>query len=414
MAVADRAVLQRFVDGLRNELLDYREIVDAAADSVERNARQLGGIVASTGEQTAVVERTAAAVAEIEQGAANVAETAHALRALGATLAASTRSYDAGIAGVLGRLEALASTIEGTGTFAATTERGRVGIESFLERLRRIARQSRLLGINAAIEAAHLGEAGRGFVIVADEVKRLSTSTAESTVDVAAIERELHDAGDRVKTAIGEASAIVHGLAAGLAAAQHHSTDRAEQVVVLERAIGDVAALVAQQSTSLARVGQTVHGVAQHAQDVSAAAQRAAGLALGDALGTLRAALGRSTLGTRTRHTNGTVDLALIPGRVRQAAAALRDEVDADERALLASVSRVAVAIARNSFEWRAIGTALSSLGALLDDVARTIEELTGGASAAAGATQRMRTAIDAIRAGFGAAVGELQSALDR
>lgn len=413
-AVADRALLQRFVDGLRNELLDYREIVDAAAELVERNARQLGEIVASTGEQTAVVERTAAAVAEIEQGAANVADTAHALRALGATLATSTRSYDAGIAGVLTRLEALASTIEATGAFAATTERGRVGIQSFLERLRRIARQARLLGINAAIEAAHLGEAGRGFVIVADEVKRLSASTAESAADVAAIERELHDAGDRVENAIGEASAIVHRLADGLATAQHHSADRAEQVVVLERAIGDVAALAAQQSASLARVGQTVAGIAQHAHDVSGAAQRAAGLALGDALGGLRAALGRSTLGVRTRHASGVIDLAPIPGQLRQAAAALRDEVDGDERALLASVARVAVAIARNSFEWRAIGKALDGLGALLDEIASTIEELAGGASAAAGATQRMRAAIDAIRAGFGAAVGELQGALDR
>jgi methyl-accepting chemotaxis protein len=99
---------------------------------------------------------------------------------------------------------------------------------------------------------------------------------------------------------------------------------------------------------------------------------------------------------------------------VRQAAAALRRQVDDDERALLGLVSRVAVAIARNSYEWRAIASALKGLGGLLDQTARAIDELATGANVAAGATQRMRETIDAIRAGFGAAIEELQACLDR
>lgn len=413
-AIADRAVLQRFVDGLRNELLDYREIVDAAGESIERNARQLAGIVASTGEQTAVVERTAAAIAEIEQGATHVAETAHDLRATSGTVAASSRSYDAGIAGVLERLQALVGAVEATAGFAQTTERGRIGIQSFLERLRRIARQARLLGINAAIEAAHLGEAGRGFVIVADEVKRLSTSTVESANDVAGIEKQLHDAGDRVDGAIREAATIVRGLADALSSAQHRSAERADQVGELERAIGEVAGLVGEQSGALTLVNDSIRGIAEHAHEVSEAAERAAGLALSDGLANLRAALARTSLGTRTRHTNGVVDLSPVPGPVRQAAAELRDLVDGDERELLTSVARIAVAIARNSYEWRSIGSALGALGWLLDGTAHTIEDLAAGAGAAAAATQRMRDAIDAIRAGFGTAIQELQAALDR
>src|ERR1700682_3470979 len=61
------AVVRRFVDGLRAEMLDFRAIVEAAAEVAALNAGQLEGIVANTVEQSGVVERTAAAIAEIDQ-----------------------------------------------------------------------------------------------------------------------------------------------------------------------------------------------------------------------------------------------------------------------------------------------------------------------------------------------------------
>ena len=76
------AGLRRWVDGLRAEMLDFRAIVEAAAEVAALNADQLDGIVANTSEQSAVVERTAAAIAEIDRGAAHVAQTAESLRAL--------------------------------------------------------------------------------------------------------------------------------------------------------------------------------------------------------------------------------------------------------------------------------------------------------------------------------------------
>lgn len=410
-------LLRRYVDGLRAEMLDFREIVEAAAEIAALNADQLDRIVASSADQSAVVERTAAALAEIGQGAGHVAETTDGLRALAGTLAESADAYDDGIDAVLAALDDLVTTVEAAASFAAAMDAGSAEIRTFLDQLRRIARQARMLAINAAIEAAHLGDAGRGFVIVADEVKRLAASTAGSAADVASIEKQLRDASRQVETAVGESAGIVRGLATDLHAARERSAQTRAQVRELDGAIGDVAAIVAQQSASLSGISANVEQVAHHAREVAGAAERAARLAIGDALERLQHAIARYRVGDRRTagaDAREAVDLGELPPELREAAAALRARVDADQLELLTLITAIAVSIARNSYEWNAIAAALAALRAELGTATSAVDETAAGAVVAARASQRMRAALDAMRAGFAASVSELQRALDR
>jgi len=407
--------LRRFVAELCDEMLDFRAVVEAAAKVAALNADQLDRVVANTAEQSSVVERTAAAIAEIDQGAAHVASTTESLRVLTRTLAESTSRYDSGIDAVLAALANLVATVEGAASFATAMESGASDILAFLDQLRRIARQARLLGINAAIEAAHLGDDGHGFVIVADEVKKLAASTADSAANVATIEKELHTASRHVEAAIGESAEIVRGLASDLGAARERSTQTRRQVEELDGAIGDVAAIVGQQSVSLSAIAQGVQQMAHHAQDVASAAQRAGRLAIGDALQRLQSSISVYRLPSRRAAAqSGSVDLVELPGPLRAAVDVLRARVDDDQREILTLVTTIAVSIARNSYEWRAIAQALGSLHAELGSTMHAIDETAAGANVAADASQRMRGSLGAMRAGFAAAVDELQRALDR
>jgi methyl-accepting chemotaxis protein len=414
-ACPDAVVARRYVDELRAEMFDFREIVQAAAEIAALNAEQLERIVANTAEQSAVVERTAAAIAEIDQAAAHVAQTTDGLRTLTGTLADSTTRYDSGIDAVLTGLTNLVTTVEAAAAFATAMESGSREILAFLEQLRRIARQARLLAINAAIEAAHLGDNGRGFVIVATEVKQLAASTAESAANVATIEKELREASRQVETAIGESAGLVRGLAADLHAARDRSSQTREQVRELDRAIADVATIAGQQSVSLSSIAGGVDQMARHAQDVAGAAQRAAKLAIGDALDRLQTAIATFRLGDR-RPAVGAVpaDLTTVSPDVRAAAEQLRARVDADQREILTLITAIAVSIARNSYEWRAIAAALSSLHDELGTTTNAIDETAAGATVAAQASQRMRGSLAEMRAGFAASVDELQRALER
>ena len=408
-------VLRRYVEGLRAEMFDFREIVEAGAEIAALNADQLDRIVTSSAEQSSVVERTAAAIAEIDQGAGHVARTTESLRALAGTLADSADAYDSGIDVVLAALDGLVSTVEAAASFATAMESGSAEIRTFLEQLRRIARQARLLGINAAIEAAHLGDGGHGFVIVANEVKKLAGSTADSATAVAAIEGKLHEASRQVETAVGESAGIVRGLAADLHAARERSARTREQVRELNGAIGDVAAIVGQQSASLSGISANVEQVAHHAQQVANAAERAARLAIGDALDRLQHAIARYRVGDRRpAGTHDAVDLNGVPPALREAAERLRARIDGDQLEILTLVTAIAVSIARNSYEWNSITSALASLRAELGTATNAVDETAAGAAVAAQASQRMRGALDAMRAGFGASVNELQRALER
>ena len=86
------AIVERLLASLRREMLDFREIVNAAVETASLNAGQLAEVVANTADQSAVVEQAAAAIGEIDRGAAHVANTTEELHVLTTTMAASPAS----------------------------------------------------------------------------------------------------------------------------------------------------------------------------------------------------------------------------------------------------------------------------------------------------------------------------------
>jgi len=409
------ADLERFVCGLRSELLEFSTIVDAAAMTAELNAAQLASLVENTKEQRVVVDSAASAIAEVDRGAAQVAQTTDALRVVTATVAASTGGYETGIDRVIEALTRLRATVDDASSFATATEMGSTGIIVFLDRLQRIARQARLLAINAAIEAAHLGDLGRGFVIVANQIKTLSSSTTDSARNVAKIHKELHDSSARVEHAIRGSSDIVTALARDLHAARTGSARATELIRDIDTAIGDVATIAAEQSANLSSIASGVEQLANHAQNVARAAENAGQLALSDAIAHLKQTIAIYKLG----HANegpAMQPLAVqdLPESLRASAQDLRDLVDADQRDMLSSIMVVAVAIARNSYEWKAIAVSLDALQNQLQATTNAIEETAAGAELAGAASMRMRVSLDAMRSGFGSSVDELTRALER
>jgi methyl-accepting chemotaxis protein len=157
-------------------------------------------------------------------------------------------------------------------------------VDTIVEAIRKIAGQTRLLSLNATIEAARAGHAGRGFAIVAQEVKSLSAQTEEATRKAAELISKIQAATGRTVTA-GEA--VAKWVAQVDEAARKSHGDLNSQLAIA----ASIAESVDETSSRMDSVSQHIDAVQSTAENVSAALaamESATGEAGGD-LVTLRA-----------------------------------------------------------------------------------------------------------------------------
>lgn len=176
------------LSGIVRELKNQSQQLLTMADSSTRissNSRQ------QIDYQKAQAETLASAVTEMEQTARDVANNARDTNQVVQTIYASTKSGQQ----VVNRNKELIGNLNDELNTAARVVEGlrknSDSIGSIISVINGVAQQTNLLALNAAIEAARAGEQGRGFAVVADEVRTLATQTQASTAEIARMIEEL-------------------------------------------------------------------------------------------------------------------------------------------------------------------------------------------------------------------------------
>ena len=252
-----RAEMRRLAERLRSSVGSALAAVSAAAASLNDTAETMSGAAGEAGRRVAAVTVAAdTASAAVVGVAASAAQLTATIEDIGAQASRSTT-----IAG-----QAVAEARR-TDAIVRALAQGAKKIGEVIGLIDSVAGQTNLLALNATIEAARAGEAGRGFSVVAGEVKGLAQQTARATEEIRRQIAQIQDATDEAVAAIGRITltiAELNDVAAGMAHA----------VVQQGEATSEIARNLRQTATSTESVTTHIAGVSRAANDTGEAAVR--------------------------------------------------------------------------------------------------------------------------------------------
>lgn len=253
------ATMQRDLRGMIEVVRGNAQGVNSMSEQLSHGCHEVAG---SSQQQSAAASTMAAAASEMTASIEEI--TRHAGRALDMANQAETLAKDGGrvIHQVVKDMDGIARSAQQSALVIRTLDKESEAIFSIIQVIKGIADQTNLLALNAAIEAARAGEQGRGFAVVADEVRSLAGRTSASTQEIASMVGRIQQNTREAVTSMEEGVAQVDKGMAVTAEVERAIREILQATLNTTELVNDISRTIGEQSLASNEIAHQVEMIA--------------------------------------------------------------------------------------------------------------------------------------------------------
>jgi len=268
-----------FVEKIRDTIQEVRDAVQSLASSSEQLHQLTESGMNRSSRQQSETSQIATATHEMSLTVNSVAESAH-----GASESANQAQHEAEegrtvVTQTVTAVHSLGDQIDLAATTIQALERESEGIGGVIDVIGGIAEQTNLLALNAAIEAARAGDQGRGFSVVADEVRTLANRTQASTSEILSMVEKLQSQARQAGKAMQESLAMARDTVAKGEITGSSLDHIVESVNVIQQVNQQIAGAAAEQRLAAEEISRSIERINTDGEEIVSESQSMSGSA---------------------------------------------------------------------------------------------------------------------------------------